>query len=159
MKLQSLAVIGLSVLMLNACSSSGRSGTGSPDDYAEGDLGEGNIPTASIGRELPDINFAYDSSSLSEDAKESLKKGAKWLSSNASTKVVVEGHCDERGTSEYNLALGERRAKSANDYLRSLGVSSSQLSTVSYGSEVPLDTGHNESAYARNRRVHFSPKK
>ena len=75
---------------------------------------------------------------------------------NEGIKVEVEGHCDERGTNEYNMALGERRATAAADYLRSLGVSGDRMRTVSYGEELPLDPRHNEEAWAKNRRVHFS---
>jgi peptidoglycan-associated lipoprotein len=78
--------------------------------------------------------------------------------SNSKAKVIIEGHCDERGTSEYNLALGERRARSAFDYLKTLGVPTTQLSIISYGKEVPLDPAKNEAAYARNRRAHFAVK-
>ncbi len=148
---------GASLLVMGACSSSGRSGTGSPDDY--GDVEEGNIPGASAGTELSDINFDYDSSGLTGQAEGLLKKNATWMTGHAAKQVIVEGHCDERGTSEYNLALGERRAKSVADYLRAMGVSSSQISTISYGEELPLDPAKNESAYAKNRRAHFSFKK
>lgn len=148
---------GASLLVMGACSSSGRSGTGSPDDY--GDIEEGNIPGASVGSELLDVNFDYDSSSLSSQAEGILKKNSSWMTANATKQVIVEGHCDERGTSEYNLALGERRAKSVSDYLRTMGVSSSQLSTISYGEELPIDPAKNEAAYAKNRRAHFSLKK
>lgn len=158
MKKISLALVSASLLFVSACSSSGRSGTGSPDEY--GDVEEGNIPGASgSGSELADISFDYDSSALSGSAESTLKKNASWLTSHSSQKVVVEGHCDERGTSEYNLALGERRAKSVADYLRTMGASSSQLSTISYGEELPLDPAKNEAAYAKNRRAHFSMKK
>lgn len=148
---------GASLLVMGACSSSGRSGTGSPDDY--GDVEEGNIPGASAGTELADINFDYDSSGLTGQAEGILKKNAAWMTGHAAKQVIVEGHCDERGTSEYNLALGERRAKSVSDYLRAMGVSSSQISTISYGEELPLDPAKNEAAYAKNRRAHFSFKK
>lgn len=102
---------------------------------------------------LKPIYFAFDSSSLSAQAKQVLKENADYLSANPGTKVVLEGHCDERGTEEYNLALGERRSRSAFDYLRSLGVSPDRMSTVSYGESRPADLGKNEAAYARNRRV------
>lgn len=156
MKLSRVIVVSLFLLSMGACSSS-KSGTGSPDGY-DG-LDEGNLPIVEGGQILADINFAYDSSSLSPAAKDLLKKNSQWLTSNKGSKVIIEGHCDERGTSEYNLALGERRAKSSFDYLRSLGVVSSQMSTISYGEELPLDPGKNESAYAKNRRVHFAVNK
>jgi peptidoglycan-associated lipoprotein len=117
--------------------------------------GDGNIPLATAGDELSDVNFEFDSSVLDEDARAKLDENASWLSDNPETKVVVEGHCDERGTNEYNLALGERRAQSVFSYLRTAGVSAEQMSTISYGEELPLDDGHSESAWAKNRRAHF----
>jgi len=134
-----------------ACSKSGRGGAGD-SDYS----GEGNIPVAGADSILSDINFAFDSSEISSAAQQTLSAHSDWLKQNSGTPVVVEGHCDERGTIEYNLALGERRASAVKDYLRSLGVDSSQLSTVSYGEELPLDPGHSEAAWAKNRRAHFS---
>lgn len=104
---------------------------------------------------LGDVFFDYDSSVLSSDAQEQLNQNGGWLESNAAKKVLVEGHCDERGTSEYNLALGDRRAASAKEYLVRLGVASSRLETVSFGEERPFDSGHNEDAWAKNRRAHF----
>lgn len=105
--------------------------------------------------ELEIIYFDYDKYSIRSDARAALKANAKWLKKNSSVSVQVEGHCDERGTTEYNLALGESRAKSVKEYLSRLGVSSSRLSTVSYGEERPQDAGQNESAWARNRRAVF----
>ena len=145
------------VLSCASCSRFGRGGAGSPDDLDYG-MGEGNIPLAEAGSELADVHFAFDSATLSESEKATLQQNGQWLMDNPGQKVVVEGHCDERGTAEYNLALGERRAQSVFDYLRSLGVKSSQVSTVSYGEEVPLDTGHGEAAWAKNRRAHFARK-
>jgi len=102
-----------------------------------------------------DVFFSFDNSGLSADAQEQLKQDAAWLSSNAAKNVVIEGHCDSRGTAEYNLALGERRASSAKEYLVRLGVASSRLETVSLGEERPFDTGKGEKAWAKNRRAHF----
>lgn len=102
-----------------------------------------------------DIHFDFDKSFIREDAKPALAKVADYLKKNAGAKVQVEGHCDERGTAEYNMALGARRAESAKKYLLSLGVKSAALSTVSYGKEKPLDPGHTEDAWAKNRRDHF----
>ncbi len=99
------------------------------------------------------VFFAFDSSALSSEAQATLQRQAEWLKSNSSAKVTVEGHCDERGTREYNLALGERRASAARDYLVSLGVSSASISTVSYGKERPAVVGSNEEAWAQNRRA------
>lgn len=99
------------------------------------------------------IHFTYDSSKLSEKAKEILKQQAEWLKSNTDRKLALEGHCDERGTNEYNIALGERRAQSAIDYLVALGASGDQLRPVSFGEEKPAVVGSNEAAWAQNRRV------
>ncbi len=105
---------------------------------------------------LEDIYFDFDQSTLTPQAQEVLKRNADWLRKNSSAMVEVEGHCDERGTIEYNLALGDRRARSAKDFLVNLGISTSRLRTISYGKEMPLDPGHNEAAWARNRRGHFT---
>ena len=102
-----------------------------------------------------DIYFDFDKSFIREDAKPVLAKVADYLKKNSGAKVQVEGHCDERGTAEYNMALGARRAESAKKYLLSLGVKAAALSTVSYGKEKPLDPGHTEDAWAKNRRDHF----
>jgi len=105
--------------------------------------------------QFDDIHFDFDKSFVREDAKPSLAKVADYLKKNAAAKVQIEGHCDERGTAEYNMALGARRAESARKYLLSLGVKTAALSTVSYGKEKPLDPGHTEDAWAKNRRGHF----
>ena len=102
-----------------------------------------------------DINFDFDKSLLTVEARRILDRKAIWLSNNPEVAVTIEGHCDERGTSEYNIALGERRAFSAKDYLEGLGIESGRLMTVTYGEEQPLDPGHDEDAWAKNRRVHF----
>ena len=116
------------------------------------------VPVAAPGDILKDVNFGFDRYDLVPDARNILKSHAEWLKANPNRNVVIEGHCDERGTVEYNLALGERRARAVYDYLRSLGVNSKQMSTVSYGKEFPLDPRSNEEAWARNRRVHFALK-
>ena len=85
-----------------------------------------------------------------------MKKKAEWLINNSDVAVTIEGHCDERGTNEYNLALGERRAASAKTFLMDLGIAGSRLNTISYGEERPVDPGHNEEAWAKNRRGHFT---
>jgi len=108
------------------------------------------------GGPLEDIQFAYDQSDLTDQARATLERNAQWMRSHAAAKVRVEGHCDERGTVEYNLALGERRAQATRDYLVSLGVEAGRLSTVSYGKERPLDPSSTEAAFAKNRRAHFA---
>jgi len=101
------------------------------------------------------IHFAFDSAELTDTAKALLREKADWLKTNPEKRIVIEGHCDERGTTEYNLALGERRAAAARQYLQDLGISASRMTTVSYGEERPLDPGQNEAAYSMNRRAQF----
>ncbi len=98
------------------------------------------------------VFFAYDKFDLSADARRTLERQAAWLKQYASVRLTVEGHADERGTREYNLALGERRANAAKDYLVALGVPASRLTTVSYGKERPSVLGSNEAAWSQNRR-------
>jgi len=105
--------------------------------------------------EETDILFDFDSFELSPAAKKILADKAAYLKGRPGMKVLIEGHCDERGTSEYNLALGERRARAALEYLVFLGIDAKRLSSVSYGEERPVDPGHNEEAWAKNRRAHF----
>ena len=99
------------------------------------------------------VYFDYDSSALDSSDKDILNRQAAWLKTNAALTVTVEGHCDERGTREYNMALGERRGKAVADYLTMQGVSSSQLEVVSFGEERPAVEGDGEAAYSKNRRV------
>ncbi|HAM50127.1 MAG TPA: peptidoglycan-associated lipoprotein Pal [Nitrospiraceae bacterium] len=102
-----------------------------------------------------DIHFDFDKYDIKDQAKTILKSVADYLIKNATLKLLIEGHCDERGTSEYNLGLGDRRAKATKDYLISLGVPSSRIDTISYGKEKPLCTEHTEDCWAKNRRAHF----
>ena len=104
---------------------------------------------------LKDIHFEFDRYDLTPEARRILTDNAKVLAANPNLKTQIEGHCDERGSNEYNLALGEKRAVSAKLYLIKLGVKASTLSTISYGEEMPLDPRHNEDAWAQNRRCHF----
>jgi peptidoglycan-associated lipoprotein len=104
---------------------------------------------------LKPVFFALDSDELTSEAQKSLDENAALLKRYATWAVTIEGHCDERGTAEYNLALGERRAVAARAYLVSLGVPADRLRTVSYGKEFPFDPGHDEGAYSKNRRAHF----
>jgi peptidoglycan-associated lipoprotein len=119
------------------------------------DLAGGALGTVE-GGPLADIRFVYDSASLTDEARATLEKHALWLQGRRDLKVAVEGHCDERGTVEYNLALGEQRARAARDYLVSLGVAGERLRVVSYGKERPLDPGSGEASWAKNRRAHFA---
>ena len=106
---------------------------------------------------LMPIYFDYDKSNLKSDAKKNLDKTAAWLAKKPTVNIRIEGNCDERGTNEYNIALGDRRASSAKEYLVKLGVSADRLETVSLGKEKPLDPGHNNAAWAKNRRDDFMP--
>ena len=106
---------------------------------------------------LMPIYFDYDKASLKSDAKQNLDKTASWLSKKPTVTIRIEGNSDERGTNEYNLALGERRANVAKEYLVKLGVSAGRLDTVSLGEEKPWDPGHTEAAWAKNRRDDFMP--
>jgi peptidoglycan-associated lipoprotein len=103
-----------------------------------------------------DVYFEFDSSALRPDAQDTLVQKAAYLRANPNVSVTVEGHCDERGTEAYNMALGERRAQSAKDFLVNLGIASNRLSIISYGEERPIDPGQNEAAWAKNRRAHFA---
>jgi len=103
-----------------------------------------------------DIFFEFDSAVLLAGAQAILKKKAEWLLNNSGVTVTIEGHCDERGTNEYNLALGDRRAVSAKTFLMDLGISGSRLTCISYGEERSVDPGHNEKAWAKNRRCHLT---
>jgi peptidoglycan-associated lipoprotein len=104
---------------------------------------------------IRDAFFSYDESTLSNDAQSALTTSANWLKQNPSYNVLVEGHCDERGTEQYNLALADRRAAIARDYLVTLGVDPGRIRTVSYGEERPFAAGHDESSWSQNRRAHL----
>ena len=101
------------------------------------------------------VYFDFDNATLDYQAQELLKQKAMWLRDYPEANVVIEGHCDERGTNAYNLALGERRAESAKAFLVNLGISDARLTTISYGEEKPLDMGQNEESWAKNRRAAF----
>ncbi len=105
-----------------------------------------------------DIRFNFDSAVLLPMAEDLLRKKAEWMRSNPGVTATVEGHCDERGTNQYNLALGDRRAASAKTYLINLGIDASRLNAISYGEEQPVDRGHDEASWAKNRRAHFAIK-
>ena len=117
--------------------------------YKQGTLGSGEEGP------LKDIHFAFDSADLDEQARGVLRDNANWLKDHSQSKAEVEGHCDERGTVEYNLALGTKRASAAKEYLVALGIPADRLTTISYGEELPLCHEHNEDCWQKNRRVHF----
>jgi peptidoglycan-associated lipoprotein len=104
---------------------------------------------------LANIYFDYDKALIREDAKPVLETNAAWLNKFKTIKILIEGHCDERGTEEYNLALGEKRAKNTMDYMGTLGISAGRIKILSYGKSQPLDPGHDEAAWQKNRRAQF----
>jgi len=104
---------------------------------------------------VKDVFFDYDKAGIRDDQKAALNDNVGWLKGNTGAKILIEGHCDERGTAEYNLGLGERRAKAVKDYLIAAGIAADRVSTISYGKERPFVLGHDESAWKWNRRSHF----
>ena len=117
-----------------------------------------NIADATEGGPLSDVHFAFDSYVIEPAAKEILKSNAEWLTENDTATVTIEGHCDERGTAEYNMALSAKRANAVLDYMKTLGIEASRMTTAPYGEELPLDPGHDEVAWSKNRRAHFDVK-
>jgi peptidoglycan-associated lipoprotein len=126
-----------------------------PEPVRDDAISSASIDDLNKNSPLKPVFYELDSSDLSPTAQKALDENAALLKRYSSWAVTVEGHCDERGTAEYNLALGERRAIAARAYLVSLGISADRLRTVSYGKEFPFDPGHDESAFAKNRRAHF----
>jgi len=114
-----------------------------------------SLEQINLEKPLGTIYFDYDRAVVREDARVTLEGNADWLKKFRTAKILVEGHCDERGTEEYNLALGEKRAKSAQDYLLSLGIGSDRIRIISYGKSQPINPGHDESAWQMNRRAQF----
>jgi peptidoglycan-associated lipoprotein len=144
-------------------SDTARSGDGQGGGTKESDatssslkaLQEGKPPITPASSPLKDAFFDFDRYDLSGDARAVLRANADWLKNNPSARVEIEGHCDERGTNEYNLALGAKRAQAARDYLVSLGIAPDRLSTTSYGEEIPVCQGHSEDCWRQNRRARF----
>lgn len=160
-----LAFVLVFVGLTAACSKSSKQGQTSDQNLAEQDLAlaegqrwadGGTIPRAEEGGMFKDVHFDYDSSTVRSEYHNELRKNVEILRQDPTLRVEIEGHCDRRGTTEYNMALGERRARAVGSLLVSFGAPSGQLSTVSYGEEVPLDSADTEEAYAKNRRVHFA---
>ena len=110
---------------------------------------------SATGGPLKDIGFNFDSAALSDAARATLKSNADWLKTNATSRIQIEGHCDERGAADYNMALGAKRAQAALDYLATLGVASNRMSTISYGEEIPMCKDKTEGCWAQNRRARF----
>jgi peptidoglycan-associated lipoprotein len=156
-----LACAAILALGLSACKSTTGPEEPAPEpppasEFDDTDVTEPATPVAESvrGLELEPVYFDYDDASIRADARPTLRRSAEKLRGRTDL-VTIEGHCDERGNEEYNLALGERRAHAVKDYLENLGVSSSQLRTVSYGEAKPAVMGHNESAWKYNRRADF----
>ena len=126
-----------------------------PEPVREDAISSASIDDLNRNSPLKPAFFEYDSSELTPEAQKVLDENAATLKRFSTWTVTIEGHCDERGTAEYNLALGERRAVTARAYLISLGVSADRLRTVSYGKEFPFDPGHDETSFSKNRRAHF----
>ena len=137
-------------LILTACATTKKVETTS---QMQGDVYTGTDTVEYLASGVPDrVFFATNESILTTRSRETLRKQATWLRANSDITVVLEGHADERGTREYNLALGERRANAAKDYLMTYGVSSNRISVISYGKERPVDSGSNPLAWSKNRR-------
>ena len=160
LKLLSIALVTAALAI--SCSSKKKS-DGEGVDGSASDVSSVNMnfdPTGSDSGTISGlytINFPYDQSILDEANKQKLNSNAEWIKSKNGVVVQIEGHCDSRGSVEYNLALGERRAKAVKSYLVSLGVSSDRLRVVSYGEEKPVAQGETDEAYAQNRRANFVP--
>ncbi len=136
-------------LLLSACAQQVKK----VDSQLQGDVYTGTDTVEYLADGVPDrVFFATNESVLTTKSRDTLRKQAAWLRKNSSINIVIEGHADERGTREYNLALGERRANAAKDYLMTYGVSSNRISVISYGKERPVDSGSNPLAWSKNRR-------
>jgi peptidoglycan-associated lipoprotein len=146
-----------------AGSGTDRAGEGARGGARESDTGasslkqlqEGKSPITPGSSPLKDVYFDFDRYDLSSDARTVLRANADWLKANSGARVEIEGHCDERGTNEYNLALGAKRAQTAREYLTSLGVAPGRLSTISYGEEIPVCKEQAEACWRQNRRARF----
>ena len=137
-------------LILTACATTKKV---SMDNQMQGDVYTGTDTVEYLASGVPDrVFFATNESVLTTASRDTLRKQATWLRANSEITVVLEGHADERGTREYNLALGERRANAAKDYLMTYGVSANRISVISYGKERPVDAGSNPLSWSKNRR-------
>ena len=146
--LKNLILIALTTLILNACSTAKKA-----DGNLDGDVYTGNETVEFLAKGVPDrVFFATNKSSLTTKSRETLRKQATFLRKNKNLSVTIEGHADERGTREYNLALGERRANAAKDYLMTYGISGKRISVISYGKERPVNTESTPLAWSQNRR-------
>jgi len=149
---KTILAIASSLFLLAACESSSTD-SGAAGGAGAAGTGNGVLGTTNAGETIGDrVFYDYDSAVVSNEGQAILQGQAKWLSENGNVKVVIEGHCDERGTREYNIALGERRAAAVKSGLVSLGISADRISTISYGKERPAVMGSDEASYGQNRR-------
>ena len=146
-------VVIVACLVLSACATKKEATIDSIGGQIQGDVYTGTEGVKYLADGVPDrVFFATNESILTTASRETLRAQAAWLRKNSSINIVLEGHADERGTREYNLALGERRANSAKDYLMTYGISSDRISVLSYGKERPVDSGSNPLSWSKNRR-------
>ena len=147
--LKNVFLVFLLSFVLSACATQ----TKKVDSQMQGDVYTGTDTVEYLASGVPDrVFFATNESVLTTASRDTLRKQAAWLRKNSDITIVLEGHADERGTREYNLALGERRANAAKDYLMTYGISSDRISVLSYGKERPVDSGSNPLAWSKNRR-------
>ena len=140
-------------LAVSACASKTKTTSADMGGQMQGDVYTGQDTVEYLAKGVPDrVFFATNESILTTKSRDTLRKQAAWLRENPSVNIVVEGHADERGTREYNLALGERRANAAKDYLMTYGISADRISVISYGKERPVDSGSNPLSWSKNRR-------
>ena len=140
-------------LVVTACAKKTTTDAGNIDSQIQGDVYIGSDTVGELANGVPDrVFFATNESILTTKSRDTLRKQAAWLRENTNVNVVIEGHADERGTREYNLALGERRANAAKDYLMTYGISADRISVISYGKERPVDPGSNPLSWSKNRR-------
>ena len=148
--LKNTFLVLMASLILTACATTKKV---SMDNQMQGDVYTGTDTVEYLASGVPDrVFFATNESVLTTASRDTLRKQATWLRANSGINVVLEGHADERGTREYNLALGERRANAAKDYLMTYGVSANRISVISYGKERPVDSGSNPLSWSKNRR-------
>ena len=169
-KAMTIAIAGAAVMLLVASCSSKKTAPVGGDNPNPNQLNENSSNGSSTAQDwengtvgrggpLSDIHFGYNDYTIQDQDGSVLKSNASWLQAHPQTKVQVEGYCDERGSEEYNIALGAKRAQAGKDYLATLGISDTRMSTISYGKELPLCQDHDESCWSQNRRDHFSVSK
>ena len=147
--IRSIFIVTVATLVLSACATK----TATLPNQIQGDVYTGTDTVEYLAKGVPDrVFFATNESVLTTASRDTLRKQAAWMRTNDSLSFAIEGHADERGTREYNLALGERRANAAKDYLMTYGISGNRLSVISYGKERPVDSGSNPLAWSQNRR-------